>query len=107
MMDLIVLEERMEIKEEERRRKNLYDKFQELKEAGQLPKFEDLDRETLVQLWFYEGVTDSSLSELFSVDKKEVTKKRKEYGITIRSCIFELMCEVEPEMKKFEKLYLS
>lgn len=61
----------------------LYDKFKILQEKGNLKSFDEITKDELYQLSIIENKADSLIGYLFSVDSKDVRKKRYKWDIKV------------------------
>lgn len=65
----------------------LYNHFLQLKDAGELPSFDNLSDEQLRHLWYIECISDAGIARLFGVSKSKVTRRRTESNITTVGCL--------------------
>jgi len=68
----------------------LYEKLNDQKQNGMSLNFDDISKEDLERLYFFEEKSNSDIASLFSVKESKVAYRRKKLGVTMQNHVLDL-----------------
>ena len=78
----------------------LYEALVKIKESGKTLDVNTLTREDLIDLWYYGGMPDNMIADLFDVKTSRITNLRNNFGVKGLQIIEELIYKKHEEYNR-------